>query len=135
MAAGSGFGEGDVRCSACLWHAARAWRGWEPRDRHQHAPGSRHPRSRPRWLRRDHRLHRREYRCHLRSSAPTRPYRTPAGREPDHAPAYRLYADDFTGGTDVAAAFRRAGLRTALVFGPRTTPPSRPPTAMPPWSR
>ncbi|MFE7275129.1 3-oxo-tetronate kinase [Streptomyces sp. NPDC057623] len=26
-------------------------------------------------------------------------------------------ADDFTGGTDVAAAFRRAGLRTALVFG------------------
>ncbi|MFK4600056.1 3-oxo-tetronate kinase [Streptomyces pristinaespiralis] len=27
-------------------------------------------------------------------------------------------ADDFTGGTDVAAAFRRAGLRTALVFGP-----------------
>lgn len=25
-------------------------------------------------------------------------------------------ADDFTGGTDVAAAFRRAGLRTALVF-------------------
>ncbi|MCA1274663.1 four-carbon acid sugar kinase family protein [Streptomyces sp. 7G] len=31
-------------------------------------------------------------------------------------------ADDFTGGTDVAAAFRRAGLRTALVFGtPDTT--------------
>lgn len=31
-------------------------------------------------------------------------------------------ADDFTGGTDVAAAFRRAGLRTALVFGvPGTT--------------
>ncbi|MFJ5840439.1 3-oxo-tetronate kinase [Streptomyces shenzhenensis] len=27
-------------------------------------------------------------------------------------------ADDFTGGTDVAAAFRRSGLRTALVFGP-----------------
>ncbi|MFD7688381.1 3-oxo-tetronate kinase [Streptomyces sp. NPDC059781] len=26
-------------------------------------------------------------------------------------------ADDFTGGTDVAAALRRAGLRTALVFG------------------
>ncbi|MFC4561700.1 3-oxo-tetronate kinase [Nocardiopsis mangrovi] len=26
-------------------------------------------------------------------------------------------ADDFTGGTDAAAAFRRAGLRTALVFG------------------
>ncbi|MFJ2158053.1 3-oxo-tetronate kinase [Streptomyces sp. NPDC087856] len=26
-------------------------------------------------------------------------------------------ADDFTGGTDVAAAFRRSGLRTALVFG------------------
>ncbi|MGW0713081.1 3-oxo-tetronate kinase [Streptomyces sp. NPDC002643] len=33
-------------------------------------------------------------------------------------------ADDFTGGTDVAAAFRRAGLRTALVFGvPDTTTP------------
>jgi uncharacterized protein YgbK (DUF1537 family) len=26
-------------------------------------------------------------------------------------------ADDFTGGTDVAVAFRRAGLRTAVVFG------------------
>lgn len=26
-------------------------------------------------------------------------------------------ADDFTGGTDVAVAFRRAGLRTAIVFG------------------
>ncbi|KAK1185099.1 four-carbon acid sugar kinase family protein [Streptomyces sp. NBS 14/10] len=36
-------------------------------------------------------------------------------------------ADDFTGGTDVAAAFRRAGLRTALVFGvPGVT------TALPP---
>ncbi|HET9380104.1 MAG TPA: 3-oxo-tetronate kinase [Streptomyces sp.] len=36
-------------------------------------------------------------------------------------------ADDFTGGTDVAAAFRRAGLRTALVFGvpdDATTPPA-----------
>ncbi|MFJ8539463.1 3-oxo-tetronate kinase [Streptomyces sp. NPDC093591] len=33
-------------------------------------------------------------------------------------------ADDFTGGTDVAAAFRRAGLRTALVFGvPDATTP------------
>ncbi|WIE79175.1 3-oxo-tetronate kinase [Curtobacterium sp. MCSS17_016] len=31
-------------------------------------------------------------------------------------------ADDFTGGTDVAVAFRRAGLRTAIVFGvPDTT--------------
>lgn len=28
-----------------------------------------------------------------------------------------VIADDFTGGTDVAAAFRRAGLRTALYFG------------------
>ncbi|SES33436.1 Uncharacterized conserved protein YgbK, DUF1537 family [Streptomyces sp. yr375] len=36
-------------------------------------------------------------------------------------------ADDFTGGTDVAAAFRRAGLRTALVFG---TPDDA--TALPP---
>ena len=26
-------------------------------------------------------------------------------------------ADDYTGGTDVAAAMRRAGLRVALVFG------------------
>ncbi|MPY56163.1 3-oxo-tetronate kinase [Streptomyces spongiae] len=36
-------------------------------------------------------------------------------------------ADDFTGGTDVAAAFRRAGLRTALVFGTpdaTTVPPT-----------
>lgn len=28
-----------------------------------------------------------------------------------------VIADDFTGGTDVAAAFRRAGLQTAIVFG------------------
>jgi 3-dehydro-4-phosphotetronate decarboxylase len=27
-------------------------------------------------------------------------------------------ADDYTGGTDVAAAFRRQGLRTVLLFGP-----------------
>ncbi|MFJ8109169.1 3-oxo-tetronate kinase [Streptomyces sp. NPDC096132] len=33
------------------------------------------------------------------------------------SPRIGCTADDFTGGTDVAAAFRRAGLRTALVFG------------------
>ncbi|MGA5418081.1 3-oxo-tetronate kinase [Streptomyces pseudogriseolus] len=36
-------------------------------------------------------------------------------------------ADDFTGGTDVAAAFRRAGLRTALVFGTPDTATELPP--------
>ncbi|MCS5722553.1 four-carbon acid sugar kinase family protein [Herbiconiux sp. CPCC 203407] len=36
-------------------------------------------------------------------------------------------ADDFTGGTDVAVAFRRAGLRTVLLFGP-----PRPDEVLPP---
>ncbi|GFG53020.1 hypothetical protein CQY20_05095 [Mycolicibacterium agri] len=34
------------------------------------------------------------------------------------APAIGCIADDYTGGTDVAAAFRREGLRTVLLFGP-----------------
>ncbi|HEX2400051.1 MAG TPA: four-carbon acid sugar kinase family protein, partial [Mycobacterium sp.] len=33
------------------------------------------------------------------------------------APAIGCIADDYTGGTDVAAAFRRQGLRTVLQFG------------------
>ena len=32
-------------------------------------------------------------------------------------------ADDYTGGTDVAAGLRRAGLRVALVFGVPTAGP------------
>ena len=32
-------------------------------------------------------------------------------------PAFGCIADDYTGATDVAAAFRRGGLRTVLVFG------------------
>jgi uncharacterized protein YgbK (DUF1537 family) len=36
-------------------------------------------------------------------------------------------ADDYTGGTDVAAGLRRAGLRVALVFGVPTTDQSLPP--------
>lgn len=36
-------------------------------------------------------------------------------------------ADDYTGGTDVAAALRRAGLRVALVFGVPTSGQSLPP--------
>ena len=34
--------------------------------------------------------------------------------------AYGCIADDYTGGTDVASAFRRVGLRTVLLFGPPT---------------
>ncbi len=34
------------------------------------------------------------------------------------APAIGCIADDYTGGTDVAAALRRRGLRTVLLFGP-----------------
>jgi 3-dehydrotetronate 4-kinase len=34
------------------------------------------------------------------------------------APTIGCIADDYTGGTDVAAAFRRQGLRTVLLFGP-----------------
>ncbi|GAA2143917.1 3-oxo-tetronate kinase [Actinomadura napierensis] len=34
------------------------------------------------------------------------------------APALGCIADDYTGGTDVAAALRRSGLSTALLFGP-----------------
>ena len=36
-------------------------------------------------------------------------------------------ADDYTGATDVAVAFRREGLRTVLVFGVPATPPVLPP--------
>ncbi|NUP42043.1 MAG: four-carbon acid sugar kinase family protein, partial [Streptomyces sp.] len=34
------------------------------------------------------------------------------------SPVLGCVADDYTGGTDVAAAFRRSGLRTVLLFGP-----------------
>ncbi|WP_049562628.1 3-oxo-tetronate kinase [Nonomuraea sp. SBT364] len=34
------------------------------------------------------------------------------------SPLLGCVADDYTGGTDVAAAFRRSGLRTVLLFGP-----------------
>ncbi|KNC18867.1 hypothetical protein AC792_09785 [Arthrobacter sp. RIT-PI-e] len=37
-----------------------------------------------------------------------------------------VIADDFTGGTDVAVAFRRAGLRVLIQFGPATEPPVDP---------
>ncbi|GAA4091577.1 3-oxo-tetronate kinase [Actinomadura miaoliensis] len=36
---------------------------------------------------------------------------------PQRGPLLGCVADDYTGGTDVAAALRRAGLRTALLFG------------------
>jgi hypothetical protein len=36
-------------------------------------------------------------------------------------------ADDYTGGTDVAAGLRRAGLRVALVFGVPTSGQNLPP--------
>ena len=36
-------------------------------------------------------------------------------------------ADDYTGGTDVAAGLRRAGLRVALVFGVPTFGQTLPP--------
>ena len=36
---------------------------------------------------------------------------------PDDARPIGCIADDYTGGTDVAAALRRHGLRTVLLFG------------------
>ncbi|MFI2228659.1 3-oxo-tetronate kinase [Nocardia testacea] len=42
------------------------------------------------------------------------------------APVIGCVADDYTGGTDVAAALRRSGLRTVLLFGP-PDPRLRPP--------
>jgi uncharacterized protein YgbK (DUF1537 family) len=39
-------------------------------------------------------------------------------------------ADDYTGGTDVASALRRQGLRTLLLFGPPART-GRPPTPTP----
>jgi len=41
--------------------------------------------------------------------------------------AFGCIADDYTGGTDVAAGLRRAGLRVALVFGVPTSDQSLPP--------
>ena len=41
--------------------------------------------------------------------------------------AFGCIADDYTGGTDVAAGLRRAGLRVALVFGVPTSSQSLPP--------
>ena len=43
-------------------------------------------------------------------------------------------ADDYTGGTDVAAGLRRAGLRVALVFGvPDLGPGACPPAMRQSW--
>ncbi|WP_199747675.1 3-oxo-tetronate kinase [Actinomadura sp. WAC 06369] len=53
--------------------------------------------------------------------------RVPERAEASGRVALGCVADDYTGGTDVAAALRRAGLRTVLSFGPPvpgTVPPS-----------
>ena len=43
---------------------------------------------------------------------------TAATSNPPAGPLLGCVADDYTGGTDVASALRREGLRTTLLFGP-----------------